>query len=59
MVSQRPIPKTSATKYGEKPILRIFLTGQLIVMDLQGIPLNICLRVINLNKVVQKKLTLQ
>ena len=53
MVSQRPIPKRWLLN-GEKPILRMFLTELLIVMDLQDIPLKICFRVMNLNKVLRK-----
>ena len=37
-----------------KPILHIFQTELLIVMNLQYIPLNICFRVMNLNKVLRK-----
>ena len=40
MVFQRPFPKHWLQKNGEKPILRIFQTELLIVMDLQDIPLH-------------------
>ena len=49
MVSQRPFPKRWLLN-GKKPILCMFLTELLIVMDLQDIPLKICFRVMNLNK---------
>ena len=54
MVSQRPFPKHWLQNVAKMAILHIFQTGHLIVMDLQDIPLNICFRVMNLNKVLRK-----
>ena len=47
---KRPFPKRWLQKMAKKPILRIFQTELLIVMDLQDIPLNIFFRVMNLKK---------
>ena len=54
MVSHRPFPKRWLQKNDEKPILHIFQTELLIVMDLQDIPLNIYFMVIKFNEVLRK-----
>ena len=54
VVFQRPFPKRWLHKMAKSQYYVFFQTELLIVIDLQDIPLNICFRVMNLNKVLQK-----